>query len=140
MPRKYYCVDDFRLAAQQRMPRVIFDYVDGAAGFEIDRVDHTLGTPDHALLLARSSGHSDEYQLVIEDQLASGGPTGGSQNPLVHADMVYFEYPNGGAVFSTGSIGWCGALSQNNYDNNVSRITGNVLRRFASSEPMPRGS
>ena len=34
MPRKYYCVDDFRLAAQQRMPRVIFDYVDGAAGFE----------------------------------------------------------------------------------------------------------
>ena len=34
MPRKYYRVDDFRLAAQQRMPRVIFDYVDGAAGFE----------------------------------------------------------------------------------------------------------
>ena len=34
MHRKYYRVDDFRLAAQQRMPRVIFDYVDGAAGFE----------------------------------------------------------------------------------------------------------
>ena len=34
MPRKYYCVDDFRLAAQQRMPRITFDFVDGAAGFE----------------------------------------------------------------------------------------------------------
>ena len=34
MPKKFYCIDDFRLAAQQRLPRVIFDYVDGAAGFE----------------------------------------------------------------------------------------------------------
>ena len=34
MPKKYYCIDDFRLVAQQRLPRVIFDYVDGAAGFE----------------------------------------------------------------------------------------------------------
>ena len=110
-------------------PSLVYEH--GAAGFEIDRVDHALGTPDHALLLARSSGHSDEYQLVIEDQLASGGPTGGSQNPLVHADMVYFEGPNDGAVFSVGSISWCGSLSYNDYDNNVSRITENVLRRFS---------
>ncbi len=34
MTKKYYCVDDFRVGAQQRMPRVIFDYVDGAAGLE----------------------------------------------------------------------------------------------------------
>lgn len=86
-------------------------YGHGAAGFEIDRLDHALGTPGHALLLAKSSGHSDEYQLAIEDQLASGGLTGGSQNPLVHADMVYFEGPNEGAVFSVGSISWCGSLS-----------------------------
>jgi len=51
-------------------------------------------------------------------------------NPLVRADMVYFECPNGGAVFSTGSIAWCGSLSYNNYDNNVSRVTDNVLRQF----------
>ena len=67
----------------------------------------------------------------------SDSQQGGSVNPKVRSDMVYFEYPNGGAIFSTGSIAWCGALSQNNYDNNVSRITGNVLRRFASYEPMP---
>jgi hypothetical protein len=43
----------------------------------------------------------------------------------------------GGAVFSIGSISWTGSLSSNAYDNNVSRITGNVLRRFLSREPLP---
>ena len=109
----------------------------GAAGFELDRADTALGTPDHALVLATSFGHSDSYQHVIEEVLMSDSQQGGSVNPKVRSDMVYFEYPNGGAIFSTGSIAWCGALSQNNYDNNVSRITGNVLRRFASYEPMP---
>ena len=105
-------------------------YGQGAAGFEIDRLDHGLGTPAHALLLASSWGHSDDYQLAIEDQKASGAPTGGSGNPLVRADMVYYEGPKGGAIFSVGSISWCGSLSHNGYDNNVSRITGNVLCRF----------
>ncbi len=107
-------------------------YGHGAAGFEIDRIDHALGTPSHALLLAQSFGHSDEYQLVIEDQKASGGPTGGSESRLVHADMVYHEGPNDGAVFSVGSISWCGSLSYNDYINNVSKVTENVLRRFSS--------
>jgi N,N-dimethylformamidase len=44
--------------------------------------------------------------------------------------MVYFETPNDGAVFSTSSINWMGSLSHNGYDNNVSRITENVLREF----------
>ena len=107
----------------------------GAAGFELDRADVTLGTPDHALVLATSFGHSDSYQHVIEEVLMSDSQQGGSTNRKVHSDMVYFEYPNGGAVFSTGSIAWCGALSQNNYDNTVSRITGNVLKQFSSLEP-----
>ncbi|HEX6013578.1 MAG TPA: hypothetical protein VFY87_17605, partial [Geminicoccaceae bacterium] len=37
----------------------------------------------------------------------------------------------GGAVFSTGSIAYAGSLSWNGYDNNVCRLTSNVLRRFA---------
>jgi N,N-dimethylformamidase len=40
-------------------------------------------------------------------------------------------------VFSTGSIAWVGSLSYNNYTNNVSRLTENVLRRFASDTPLP---
>ena len=52
------------------------------------------------------------------------------QQSLVRADMVYFETRNGGAVFSVGSISWCGSLSHNGYQNNVSLITENVLRNF----------
>ena len=102
----------------------------GAAGFELDRADVALGTPPHALVVASSSGYSDSYQHVVEEVLISDSRQGGTVNPLVRADMVYFECPNGGAVFSTGSIAWCGSLSYNNYDNNVSRVTDNVLRQF----------
>jgi N,N-dimethylformamidase len=59
----------------------------------------------------------------------------GSQSDLVRADMVFYEMPGGGAVFTTGSIAWMGSLSHNKYDNNVSRITENVLRRFADAKP-----
>jgi N,N-dimethylformamidase len=46
------------------------------------------------------------------------------------ADMVYFETGRGGAVFSTGSVGWNGALSHNRDQNPASRLTANVLRSF----------
>ena len=113
---------------------LVQDY--GAAGFELDRLDHSLGTPPHALLLASSSGHSDAYQHVIEEVKVSDSRQGGPVNPLVKADMVYMEYPNGGTVFSVGSISWCGSLSYNQYNNNVSRITDNVLTKFASDEKL----
>ena len=103
----------------------------GAAGHELDRLDYSLGTPSHTLLLASSSGHSDSYQHVLEEVLSMDSKQGGTVNPLVRADMVYFENLNGGAVFSVGSISWFGSLSHNNYDNNVSKITDNVLRKFS---------
>ena len=62
---------------------------------------------------------------------------GGTQDSGVRADMVYFSTPNGGAVFSTGSISWCGSLSHNRYENNVSRLTGNVLTRFVHDDAIP---
>ena len=52
---------------------------------------------------------------------------------LIRADMVYFETPNNGAVFSVGSITFCGSLSHGGYRNNISRIVDNVLRRFATA-------
>jgi N,N-dimethylformamidase len=105
----------------------------GAAGYELDRYSLQLGTPPDALLLATSEGHSDNYPHVVEEILFMFPGQGGTQDPAVRADLVYFSLPNGGAVFSTGSIAWCGSLSHNGYDNNVSRITENVLRRFASN-------
>ena len=62
---------------------------------------------------------------------------GGTQDPQVRADVVYFKTPQGGAMFSTGSIAWCGSLAHANHDNDVSRITANVLIRFAGDEPLP---
>ena len=44
--------------------------------------------------------------------------------------MVFYETPEGGAVFSVGSIAWGGGLPPNGFDNDVSRVTENVVRRF----------
>ena len=116
-------------------PSLVMEY--GAAGFELDRVDYALGTPPHTLLLATSTGHSDSYQHVLEELLQSDSRQGGTVDPKVKSDMVYVPYPKGGAVFSVGSISWCGSLSYNSYDNTVSRVTDNVLSAFASVEELP---
>jgi N,N-dimethylformamidase beta subunit-like protein/concanavalin A-like lectin/glucanase superfamily protein len=116
-------------------PSLVLDV--GAAGSELDRADYVIGTPPHTLILAESFGHSDAFQHVVEEVNTADSLQGGSVNPLVHANLVYLEYPNGGGVFSTGSIAWCGSLSYNNYTNNVSRVTENVLKRFAAPDPLP---
>lgn len=107
----------------------------GAAGLELDHADRLLGSPPHTLVLASSTGHSDIYQVVAEEILINYPGTGGTVNPLVKADLVFYETAAGGAVFSTGSIAWAGSLSHNGYDNNVSRITRNVLDRFLDRTP-----
>ena len=112
----------------------------GAAGDELDRLDYALGTPSHALLLATASGFSRDYQHVIEELPTMHSTRTDIGNPLVRSDLVFFEHPNGGAVFSVGSISWFGSLSHNNYENNVSRITGNVLKRFATDDPLPQSA
>lgn len=112
-------------------PNLVGEY--GAAGFEIDRLDRSLGTPPHALLLASATGYEGDYQGAMEEATVANLKVPNARDPNIRADMVYLEYPKGGAVFSTGSIAWCGCLSYNGYQNNVSRITENVLRKF--SEP-----
>ena len=107
----------------------------GAAGHEIDRVDYSLGTPPHALTLATATGFPDEYQHAVEEVEGSDSQQGGTVSPFVRGDMVFYETPGDGAVFSAGSMCWCGCLSHNMYDNNVSRITDNVLRRFVDPAP-----
>jgi N,N-dimethylformamidase len=109
----------------------------GAAGFELDRVDYKLGSPSHTLILGTATGFTDNYQHVIEEVNLMDNKQGGTTHPLVKADLAYVRYPNGGGVFSTGSISWCGSLSYNNYDNNVSKLMTNVLKKFASDQPLP---
>ncbi|CAN5157080.1 large subunit of N,N-dimethylformamidase [soil metagenome] len=105
----------------------------GAVGDEVDRHDVSLGSPAHAHILASSTPLGNEYQLVIEEQILALPDQGGSFKPdRVRSDMVYFTTDNGGAVFSIGSMTYAGAIAWNNYDNNIARITTNVLRSFAS--------
>jgi N,N-dimethylformamidase len=107
----------------------------GAGGIEVDRFDQRLGTPAHALLLATTTGFNDQYQHVVEEVEQSDSKQSGSVSPFVRGDLVFFETLGGGAVFSASSMTWCAALAWNDYDNNVSRITGNVLRRFRDPAP-----
>ena len=111
----------------------------GAAGLEIDRYDLEFGTPHNAYLLARSEGHTDLMMQVNEEIhfTVRGYYGGGDENPMIRADMIYYKTANDGAVFAPGSLAWCGALSHNDYDNNVSRLMKNVLKGFLKKGPLP---
>jgi N,N-dimethylformamidase len=74
----------------------------GASGHETDKV--SLSSPDGIHHLAKGLNPDD------------GG-----------AEMVTFDTPNGGAVFSVGSINYVASLP---VDENVSKVTENVLKRF----------
>jgi len=107
----------------------------GASGSEIDAVDPMLGTPPHTLVVASSEGHSANTYLVPDETGFHHSAMDGLQNPRVRADMTFFETPSGGAVFSVGSIAWGASLPENGYDNNVARVSENVVRRFLKPEP-----
>ncbi|MBL9035571.1 MAG: N,N-dimethylformamidase [Rhodospirillaceae bacterium] len=108
----------------------------GAAGWELDRADAALGTPPHALILATANEFPASYHWVKEEFNHSHSAVNGDTCPMVKADLVFFETPKGGAVFSASSISWAGSLAHNGYDNNVSRITENVVRRFLEAKPL----
>jgi N,N-dimethylformamidase len=109
----------------------------GAAGIELDCINTALGSPPNMLRLASSENHTPLIMLVNEEFGVVPPNLGGDLNPRVKADLAFSETPAGGAIFATGSIAWCGSLSHNDYDNNVARITANVLKRFLDPEPFP---
>ena len=107
-----------------------------AAGYEIDRSDTNLGTPPHALRIATSAGgHGADYHCAVEETPELHHAIDGTRSKLVRADLVFFEGPQGGATFATGSIAWAGALDLASEDPAVSRITANVIDRFVKPDP-----
>ena len=74
----------------------------GASGHETDKI--SASSPPGVALLAKGLN-----------------PDGGG------ADMVAFETPGGGRVFSVGSITYPSSLP---VDDGISKLTANVLRRF----------
>ena len=68
--------------------------------------------------------------LVQEEVLTNFTNTAGLSNlQAKRADMVYFRSGKG-QVFSVGSICFCGSLPWNNFDNNISTLLRNVIRKF----------
>lgn len=104
----------------------------GAAGQEIDRFDINLGSPPHALILATAKGFAPDMVRVKEE--FEGSVFLSPDDPLVRADIVFYETPGGGAVFSVGSIAWFGAIARNDFDNDIAQVTANVVRRFANPQ------
>ena len=103
----------------------------GAAGFELDRCDRKLDEGEDITILAQSFDENNRFILVPEEMLThltnlSGGP----EADVKRADMVYFKTASGGQVFAAGSITFCGSLPWNNYENNISTLLRNVVRKF----------
>ncbi|MBS0560574.1 MAG: N,N-dimethylformamidase large subunit [Proteobacteria bacterium] len=109
----------------------------GAAGFEVDRADPLLGTPPNARIVCSSETHQAHFGVTPEELLTPPANFGEPAGPrhLIRSDMVYFETAKGGAVFSVGSITFCGSLPWNGFDNQISRLIRNVVERFSASHP-----
>ena len=103
----------------------------GAAGDEFDKVDYDAGTPRHALHLAKSEG--TPIPVWATGQLAA--QMRDDYDNKSYASLAFFETPSGGAVFSVGSMAYIGALNHNNFNNDIARITTNVLKRFSDPKP-----
>ena len=113
----------------------------GAAGFELDRIDERLGDDEHEItVLAQSFGKS--FMLVPEEQLTHQTNLSGScELKVKRADMIILrvgEAETRGQVFSVGSITFCGSLPWNNFDNNVSKLLRNIMANFLVSGEISR--
>ncbi|KAH8784885.1 hypothetical protein F5883DRAFT_672081 [Diaporthe sp. PMI_573] len=102
----------------------------GASGDEIDRFDVDNGSPEGAVILATSTGHSDEFGITVEDLMFPALKTTGTQTKLIRSDLVYYVGAGGGAIFSVGSINWYCSLAWDDYDNDIARLTRNVIKGF----------
>ncbi|TMQ95316.1 hypothetical protein ETD83_22575 [Actinomadura soli] len=109
----------------------------GPMGEEVDRVDYALGTPANAIVLGTSQRFGEQYMHVVEEINTSSLFEGGDTNPMVRGDVTLIHYPKGGAVFSAASMVWSGQFFHNGYNNDMTRITENVLNKFTSGAPLP---
>lgn len=111
-----------------------FGSLGGAAGDEVDRYDPDRGSSRAAVVLATSRPFSDGYQPAVEDHPTLTPGVGGSSNPKVRADITYTRFPDGGAVFAVGSINWFSCLPVDGFDNDIARISTNVLDAFLAGD------
>jgi N,N-dimethylformamidase len=100
----------------------------GAAGYEVDRTDSELGTHPDTVVLAVATGFDVSYATDPNEFF----PTPADREKARVAEMVIRRTPQGGLIFGTGSVAWCGALSNADGMTAVGQITANALRKFTS--------
>jgi len=106
-----------------------FNGIAAAAGYELDRADTGLGSPAHALVVARSEPFGDGLYPVNEERLTH--TVIDAEDPL-RADMTFFETPSGGATLSVGSVFFPLALDE---EDGAGRLARNALQRFLDPTP-----
>ena len=109
-------------------------FAGGASGDEIDKCDYTLGSPLNTIVVATSVGHPDDFGIFPEDVEFPMLKTVGTQTNEIRSDITYYVSGGGGAVFSVGSINWFCSLGWNDFDNDVAKLTGNVLKQFVQTD------
>jgi N,N-dimethylformamidase len=109
----------------------------GCAGIEVDRADELLGSPREGFLLASSLPFDETYFMTNEELLVTRPTVSGSYASSIRSDLFLLATEGGGAVFSVGSIAWIGGLAHEGGDEDVGRITRNVLNRFLDPAPLP---
>ncbi|PNP39564.1 hypothetical protein TGAMA5MH_08583 [Trichoderma gamsii] len=109
-----------------------FGFGGGASGDEMDKCDYKIGSPHNTVVVATSTGHPDRFGMFPEDISFPFQNVLGTQTREVRSDVTYYETNGGGAVFSVGSINWLCSLGWNHLQNNIARLTGNVLKEFVS--------
>jgi N,N-dimethylformamidase len=98
----------------------------GAVAFEFDRCETALA-PQGCAVLATASPRGGNFFRSFED-----GP-GRAPDPLVRCDMTIRKTPQGGLVFSLGSIAAGGCLPDHNGETtDLARVCTNVLYRTIS--------
>jgi N,N-dimethylformamidase len=116
--------DRFSFVFENVDDEVIGDFglnLGSAAGYEMDRAQEWCPSSEDLVVLARATHANFVSPKRLPVQPA--------------ADMTLLSLPGGGAVFAAGSVTWTGSLSHNGYENNVSAVTENVLRRFRDCAP-----
>ena len=106
----------------------------GAAGFELDRADPMLGTPDGAVILARSENPLPSFLTVPEELLSQRDQhqRRTDRGPVARRDRVFRH-----AIRWRGVLGRLDHLlrqpvAQRCFEGPISQLLENVVRRFSA--------
>ncbi len=105
--------------------------LNGAASYEVDATNVRMGTSPDTVVIARADGFPDSF---CHD--ASRWYPDGEVEKRRHrcAEMTLRHLPSGGVIFSASSVGWCGALPEDDTMNDVGRITLNLINRILTCQ------